>query len=293
MALQLLRPRPWKDYGLIDSGEGEKLESFGPYVLRRPEPQAVWRRSLSEAEWSHMAHARFVQEGSHSGEWQRKAGMPEQWFIDYAYQDMRLRFRLGLTAFKHVGVFPEQAANWDFIYDATRKLSGARVLNLFAYTGGASLAARAGGADVIHCDSVKNVLNWAATNMEASGLRDIRWLLEDAFKYVQREARRGNVYQGIILDPPAYGHGPKGEKWKLEDMIDELTAAVAHILDRDRGFLVFNSYSLGFSSLILHNLVRTHFDAAATRHLDSGELYLEERSGRQLPMGIFARFRRA
>ena len=203
---------------------------------------------------------------------------------------MSLKFRLGLTAFKHVGIFPEQAVNWNYIYDSVKKMPDARVLNLFAYTGGASLAARAAGADVIHCDSIKNVLNWASANMQASQLGNIRWLLEDAFKFVKREAKRGNTYQGIILDPPAYGHGPKGEKWKLEDMVNELTEYVSQILDRRKCFLVFNSYSLGFSPLVLYDLVHTHFGPKVLRRAEWGEIYLQESSGRKLPAGIFLRF---
>ncbi|MEL6673675.1 MAG: class I SAM-dependent methyltransferase [Bacteroidota bacterium] len=289
--MKLLTPQDWKDYELIDSGEGNKLERFGKYVLYRPEPQAVWSKSLPEKDWEKWAHARFVQEGSHQGQWQKKPGMPDQWYIRYQSGGMNLKFRLGLTAFKHVGVFPEQAINWNYIYQNCKGLRQPKVLNLFAYTGGASLAARAAGADVIHCDSIKNVLNWANVNMEASGLRDIRWLLEDAFKFVRREAKRGKQYQGIILDPPAYGHGPKGEKWKLEDMVNELTEAVAKILAPKNRFLVFNSYSLGFSALVLENLVRSHFKAEGLRKMESGELYMPERSGRKLPMGVFVRMR--
>lgn len=288
MGLKLLAPTHWKDYELLDSGDTEKLERFGPYVLRRPEPQAVWDKQLGEEAWKQQAHAHFIQEGSHSGRWDRKPDIPDQWYVGYRYKKMRLKFRLGLTGFKHVGLFPEQAVNWNYIYEASQSISKARVLNLFAYTGGASLAARAAGADVIHCDSIKNVLSWANANMQASGQNDIRWLLEDAFKYVKREARRGNTYHGIILDPPAYGHGPKGEKWKLEDMVNELTAAVAKILHPNTYFLVFNSYSLGFSPLVIENLVRTHFGARA-KGLESGELFLKEPFGRKLPAGIFVR----
>lgn len=287
--MKLYYPKYWKDYELIDSGNEEKLERFGEYILRRPEPQAVWSKSLSEKEWKEMAFARFVQEGSHSGRWDRFKNIPDQWYIKYVYKDMELKFRLGLTGFKHVGIFPEQAVNWNYIYKAVKKIHSAKVLNLFAYTGGASLAARAGGADVIHCDSIKNVLNWANHNMQSSRLDNIRWLLEDAFKYVKREARRGNTYHGIILDPPAYGHGPKGEKWKLEDMVNELTESVASILNPQEGFLVFNSYSLGFSPLVIENLVLTHFSQQITQQMETGELYLPERSGRKLPAGIFVR----
>ena len=289
--MNLLTPQDWKNYELIDSGNFEKLERFGKYTLRRPEPQAVWSPALPEKTWQQEAHARFVQEGSHNGEWKRLKEIPDQWYLDYRYGEMELKFRLGLTGFKHVGIFPEQAVNWNYIYESAKAIPQARVLNLFAYTGGASLAARAAGADVTHCDSVKAVLNWASANMQASRLSDIRWLLEDAFKCVQREARRERTYHGIILDPPAYGHGPNGEKWKLEEMVNDLTAAVAKILDPEQYFLVFNSYSLGFSPLVLQNLVHTHFGDLARKRLETGEIYLQERSGRQLPAGIFARFR--
>lgn len=281
----------WNDYELIDSGDFQKLEKFGDFVCARPEPQAVWSPTLSEQEWSKLTHVKFVPEGSSSGRWEKsKKGMPDNWQMGYKNGGMNLRFKLALTAFKHVGIFPEQSENWNFIYDQCSRIRGARVLNLFAYTGGASLAARAAGADIVHCDSIKQVVSWARENMEMSGLSDIRWLIEDAFKFVSREANRGNKYNGIILDPPAWGHGPKGERWKLEDQINELMSKVASILDPDKNFLVFNSYSLGFSSLILRNLTQTHFDERLLNGMEFGELCLEERSGRLLPAGVFVRF---
>lgn len=288
--MKLLSPGAWKDYELIDSGDFEKLERFGSYTLIRPEPQAVWSRNMSYDKWKQSAHARFSQEGSHTGTWEKYKNMEEQWYINYQHKQLKLRFRLGLTAFKHVGIFPEQAVNWNYIFEHTQKIPQARVLNLFAYTGGASLAARAAKADVIHCDAVRSVLNWAKSNMEASRLDNIRWLLEDALKYVKREAKRGKKYHGIIMDPPAFGNGPKGEKWKLEDMINELTTAVSEILEPEKNFLVFNSYSLGFSALVLENLLITHFGHKALRNLEMGELYLAEGRSRKMPMGIFARF---
>ncbi|MEM6765988.1 MAG: class I SAM-dependent methyltransferase [Bacteroidota bacterium] len=288
--MNLLAPISWKNYQLLDSGDQEKLERFGAYVLRRPEPQAVWSKTLSEKEWAAKAHAHFIQKGSHSGNWNRKKEMPDQWFINYQYKGMKLKFRLGMTAFKHVGIFPEQAINWNYIYDSLKKHPGAKTLNLFAYTGGASLAAKAAGADVIHCDSIRSVINWAKANMEASKLTDIRWLIEDAYKFVTREARRGKTYQAIMLDPPAWGHGPKGEKWKLEDMINDLTKEINQIMDPDPLLLIFNSYSLGFSPLVLENLVLTHFSTSIGNGLQTGELYLPEPSGRKLPMGIVTRY---
>ena len=288
--IQILSPTSFQDYELIDSGRGEKLERFGKYTLIRPEPQALWSPSLPEQEWRKLADAKFVQDGSASGDWERSnKTMPDQWVIGYNKGEMKLKFRLGLTRFKHVGIFPEQAVNWDFIYERCKAVKAPRVLNLFAYTGGASLAAKAGGADVIHCDSIKQVVNWADANMQLSKLDGIRWLVEDAFKFVLREAKRGNQYDGIIMDPPAWGHGPKGEKWKLEDQIDELMGQVATILAPQKSFLVMNAYSLGYSSLILENLGRSHFSAAHLKNMQIGELCLPERSGRKLPAGVFMR----
>ncbi len=289
--MKLLSPKDWKEYELIDCGEGEKLERFGAVITRRPESQAIWPRHLSEQEWQKMTDARFFQEGSNSGRWEKRRSLPEQWALHYQYKDMKLQFRLSLTPFKHVGIFPEQAVNWNYIYEACRTMKQPKVLNLFAYTGGASLAARVGGGDVIHCDSIKSTINWANANMQASRLGDIRWLVEDAFKFVRREAKRGNTYQGIILDPPAFGHGPKGEKWKLEDMIDELTRLLSQILDPRHHFLVFNSYSLGFSPLVISNLIHTHFGSKISQKAESGELFMRDRGGRRMSMGILVRFR--
>jgi len=291
----LFSPDKWRDYELIDSGDYEKLERFGKYILRRPEPQAVWRKALPATDWERQTSAWFKKEkgksgadGNEKGEWILHPTMPQQWFIHYTYRDMQLCFRLGLTAFKHVGIFPEQAENWNYIYDAIRHC-GRRVLNLFAYTGGASLAAKAAGADVIHVDSVKQVLHWARENKEASGLSDIRWVCEDALKFVKREVKRGNRYQGIILDPPAYGRGPAGEKWILEDHIAELMEACSQLLDENSGFCVLNLYSMGFSSLIAENLLKDYFPNAANR--EYGELFLPDKAGRRLPLSVFGRIK--
>ncbi|MFC6998304.1 class I SAM-dependent methyltransferase [Rufibacter roseus] len=282
----------WTDYELIDCGNFEKLERFGDYVLARPEPQAAWDKHLPEREWERLAQATFKREkgNAEKGQWQLKKGMAEQWFINYKYNDLKLRFRLGLSSFKHVGLFPEQDPNWQFIFDRTRALSGKpKVLNMFAYTGGASLAANAGGADVTHLDSVKQVNFWARQNMEASNLDNIRWLVEDAMKYARREVKRGNKYQGIILDPPAYGRGPDGEKWQLEEQINELIKLCAELLDPQENFFVINLYSLGFSALILDNLIRASF-GATVKNEELGELYLQDRAQRKLPLGTFFRF---
>ena len=293
--MQLLSPLHWKEYELIDVGDFEKLERFGNYVTIRPEPQAVWDKTLSVKEWEKRAHVRFVPRTSSSGEWKMLNKMPEQWQVQYGVGEkkMPLRFRLGLTAFKHVGIFPEQATNWEYIFESVNKLKpvlngeAPRFLNLFAYTGGASLAAKVAGADVTHVDSIKQVVSWARENMDISQLENIRWVVEDALKFVKREQKRGNKYNGIILDPPAFGHGPNGEKWKLEDNINEMMKGVLDLLDPRGHFLILNAYSLGFSSLIIENLMK----GKAGNRLETGELFLQASAGNKLPLGVFGRFR--
>jgi 23S rRNA (cytosine1962-C5)-methyltransferase len=287
--IELLSPGPFADYELLDCGDFEKLERFGQYITIRPEPQAVWKRVMPESEWKRQAHVKFVQKSSNSGEWQKLRKMPDQWTMKYTLPSGDdLVFRLGLTAFKHVGIFPEQCVNWDFIHQSIGKMQTQRpkVLNLFAYTGGASIAACAAGAEVTHVDSIKQVVSWANENMTLSKLTDIRWMVEDALKFVQREERRGNVYHGIILDPPAFGHGPKGEKWKLEENIAEMMRGVLNILDPKEHFLILNAYSLGLSALVLENLL----SKKAGNKLHIGELYLQAGSGVKLPLGVFGRY---
>lgn len=292
--IQAFTPQGFADYELIDSGGFLKLERFGQYVTIRPEPQAVWDSTLSMPEWEKMAHVRFEPKSSSSGNWVKlKKNMPDQWQIKYAIQSIEskeITFRLGLTSFKHVGIFPEQAVNWEFIADSVARMpkQPARFLNLFAYTGGASLAARAAGAETLHLDSIKQVVNWANENQQLSGLKDIRWVVEDALKFARREVKRGNKYNGIILDPPAFGHGPNGEKWKLEDQINEMVKLVLALLDDQYHFLILNAYSLGFSSLILENLLQT---GDKKRKVEIGELYLEDRFSKRLPLGAFGRLR--
>ena len=320
----------WKDYELIDSGAGEKLERFGAYVLARPEPKALWDKSLPEAEWRRLAHTTFTPGAGFgkagkedSGTWEKVRKMDDQWSIAYngeqdpethAASDLHIALRLGLTSFKHVGVFPEQAPNWEFIYRETLRLGrickanamGApKVLNLFAYTGAASLAAKAAGADVTHLDSVRQVVTWARENMERSGLDGVRWVVEDALKFAKREAKRGNRYQGIILDPPAYGHGPDGEKWKLDELLFDLLKNVAQILSPRDSFMVLNLYSNGYSAMLGETTVREAFglrpEAGFTvvpghegnfLALESGELALRDAFGKVLPLSIFVRLKR-
>ncbi|MBO0934826.1 class I SAM-dependent methyltransferase [Fibrella aquatilis] len=290
--MTLLTPTLWPDYELIDSGDFMKLERFGPYVLARPEPQAIWDCSLSEAEWERLAHATFRRDkqSPERGEWQKLKPMQDPWTVDFRQQGLNLTFKLALTSFKHVGIFPEQAVNWTYIHDAVKALpvERPRVLNLFAYTGGATLAARQAGADVTHVDAVKQVISWSKENMTMSGLDNVRWLVEDAMKFVKREERRGNTYHGIILDPPAYGRGPDGEKWVLEDQLNDLLKTCAALLDRQDFFFIINSYSLGFSYIILDNLLTQCFGTLPNSQ--SGELYLTDSTHKRLPLGVFSRF---
>lgn len=300
-------PLLWGDYELIDSGNFEKLERFGHYVLIRPEPKALWDKKMSEKEWLGMAHTRFVtgagfgRSGKEdSGTWQNLKKMPDRWYVTYRKDGMYMKMRLGLTSFKHVGLFPEQSPNWDYIYRNSSEIAALnrrrnqpppRVLNLFAYTGAASLAAKCAGADVTHLDSVRQVVTWARNNMELSSLDNIRWVVEDALKFVKREAKRGNRYQGIIMDPPAYGHGPDGEKWKLDELLFEMMNYVKRILEKTDSFLVLNLYSNGYSALLSDTVVRSAFSLDGEK-TEYGELYLEDNFKRALPLSVFTRLRR-
>lgn len=306
-------PSPlWKDYQLIDCGNFEKLERFGKIVMARPEPKAIWDKSLSEDEWNRLMHTRFAPGAGFgkagkedSGTWKRVKRMDDQWFINYGgygAEGPSFRLRLGLTSFKHVGVFPEQAPNWEYIYSHTKALvekakaegrPTPKVLNLFAYTGAASLAAKAAGADVTHLDSVRQVVTWAKGNMENSSLDNIRWVVEDALKFARREAKRGNVYQGIILDPPAYGHGPDGEKWKLDECLNDMLKCVSAILAPTDSFMVLNLYSNGFSAVLGETVVRQNFCLkTGFKEIQSGELVLTDSYGKRLPLSIVVRLSR-
>lgn len=293
-------PSDWTDYELLDSGDGSKLERFGQYVIMRPEPKALWHKSMSDAQWRSAAHfefkpgAGFAKAGKEdSGSWVNLRKAPDQWVI--SYPQVGIKLRLGLTAFKHVGVFPEQATNWDYIYANTREIAqqtGAKpkVLNLFAYTGGASLAACKAGAEVTHLDSVKQVVTWARGNMELSGLDGIRWMVEDALKFAKRAQRRGTFYNGIILDPPAYGRGPDGERWTLEESLFDILQCCASILAPKDSFLVLNLYSNGYSAVLAETLVRCAFGPAG--ELECGESVLRDKFGKALPLSVFARLKR-
>jgi len=295
----ILTPQNWNNYELIDCGNFEKLERFGKYVLRRPEPKAIWNKSMSKEEWAKQTDttfntgAGFNQSGKEdSGTWIGK-NLPEQWVVSYKYKELNFKLNAALTSFKHVGIFPEQAPNWNFIYDSVKQLptqnQNPKVLNLFAYTGAASLAAKVAGADVTHLDSVKQVVSWARRNMELSSMDGLRWVVEDALKFVQRESKRGNKYDGIILDPPAYGHGTDGEKWKLEHNILEMMNLCKNILKSEDSFLVLNLYSNGFSAIVADTLVSSVFGNC--REKTFGELVLCDKFGKNLPLSVFSRIK--
>ncbi len=295
--MKLLYPTGWHDYELLDSGHGEKLERFGKYTLIRPEPQAIWQPFLPEGDWEKMAHAHFTREQNDKfrftdevkGGWKKLKDMPESWQINYSDDDLSVVLRLALTGFGHVGVFPEQGENWNFIHETIQgwKTKG-RVLNLFAYTGAASVVARRAGAEVTHCDASRPGLNWANQNMQLNSLDNIRWVYEDAFKFVKREVKRGNKYNGIIMDPPPYGRGPDGEKWTLQEQLDELIGMAKNLLSEEQYFFILSMYAVGLSSTVGYNVVKTHFPKA---DIETGEFFLHPKKGYDLPMGTFCRFK--
>jgi 23S rRNA (cytosine1962-C5)-methyltransferase len=299
LILNLIHPSSWKDYELLDSGSFEKLERFGKVILIRPEPQAIWEPVLSEAEWQKQAHAHFTREQKDNfrygeevkGGWKKLKSIQDSWLVDYQYQSLNLTLRLALTGFGHVGVFPEQGSNWNFIYDTINawKTSQPRVLNLFAYTGAASVVARAAGAEVTHVDASRPGLNWANQNMQLNKLTDIRWVYEDALKFVKREVKRGNKYNGIIMDPPPYGRGPEGEKWTLQEKLNELIHLASQLLEPSPSFFILSMYAVGLSPLVGLNVVKTHFNIDSP---DYGEFFLKSKTNRDLPMGTYLRFNR-
>lgn len=299
--------QPFAAYELLDSGNSEKLERFGRIVLRRPDPQALWRPRLSAEEWRRRADLSFVRESDRGGRWERERGAaPEEWEIEVAVgwtEPACLLIRP--TPFKHVGLFPEQAVNWAWVEerrsDLARRLGAGtelRLLNLFGYTGAATVFAAKSGWSVTHVDASRASLDWAAENARASGLdaNAIRWMLEDALAFVRREQRRGNLYHGILADPPAYGRGPKGEKWEMDQGLAPLMEACAALLQPQSGaFMVLSAYAVGYSPLAFANMLRDFGPGG----IETGELALPEEQDasargapRLLPCGFCARFTR-
>jgi len=271
---------PWPDYELLDAGDGKKLERWGTIITIRPEIQADFKPGWSYAQWQDMAHWEFEEQSSTQGRWLNiKPHAPEQWLIAYG----NLNFGLKLTQFKHVGLFPEQQANWRFIKE--RVNAGQKILNLFAYTGAASLVARESGAEVVHVDSVKQLITWANENKERSNLSDIKWVHEDALKFAQRELKRGNRYDGIIMDPPAWGIGAKGEKWKLENHLSTLIET-AHGLMNPGAFLILNTYS---PKIELADLAASAGQFFSAKQLEIKQLWMPTKTGKELYCGNLLR----
>lgn len=278
----------WKDYEVLDTSDGEKLERWGKYYLVRPDPQVIWFTSKEDRRWRDF-DARYARSNSGGGQWSRNR-LPERWQIRYR----ELTFNVKPMNFKHTGVFPEQAANWDFI-DAQIRSAGRRihVLNLFAYTGGATLAAAAAGASVCHVDAAKGMVAWAKENAASSGLSEapIRWIVDDCAKFVEREIKRGRRYDAVIMDPPSYGRGPSGEIWKLEKDLYPFVKLVAGVLSDEPLFFIINSYTTGLAPSVLTCLLKTVIEPRFGGHTESDELGLPVTdSGLVLPCGATGRW---
>lgn len=289
MQYKILSTQPTKDYELIDSGNGEKLERYGSVLVRRPDPQALWQKLLPDPEWK-KARAIFTRESERAG-WSLEKGVPERWEIGFN----GLRFYIKPSAFKHTGLFPEHAGNWDWISETIQD-SGKRrgkVLNLFGYTGGATLTVALAGAEVTHVDGSKVAVAWARDNAQISGLADrpIRWIVEDVMTYVKREIKRGVRYDGIIMDPPAFGHGANKEIWKIEADFLPLIDLCKQLLSDDPIFLLVNGYASGYSAIAYQNSIEFAVKKFGGE-IEIGELTIaEKKHGRLLPAGIFARWR--
>lgn len=280
-----------KEYELLDSGNGEKLERYGPYILRRPDPEALWEKSKDSIFWD-KAELQFVRKGNKT-KWITKEGTPKNWDISYG----NFNFSIRPTSFKHTGLFPEQLPNWEwtekiikkFLLEKNKKIS---VLNLFAYTGGATLACAQAGAEVCHIDGSKTAVEWARVNAKLSGLENapIRWIIDDVLIFLKREIKRGRKYDAIIMDPPSFGHGPKDELWKIEEHFLELMKLCKEILSPDPLFILINGYTAGYSSIVYENNLKDMMKNYKGE-IEKGELVIEEsENGRLLPCGIFARW---
>lgn len=280
----------WKDYEVIDTSAGEKLERWGKYLLVRPDPQVLWNTPRTNPGWENK-NGHYHRSSRGGGEWEF-FHLPEEWSIGYG----NLTFRLKPFSFKHTGLFPEQAANWDWFSHIIRRCGRPlKILNLFAYTGGATLSAAMAGAAVTHVDASKGMVSWAKENAAASGLADasIRWLVDDCVKFVEREIRRGNKYDGIIMDPPSYGRGPKGEIWKIEDSIFPFLKMTARLLSDDAEFFLVNSYTTGLQPAVLNYMISTAIVKNYGGHVEADEIGLPvTETGLVLPCGASGRWSR-
>lgn len=287
----------WKDYEVIDTSNGEKLERWGDYLLVRPDPQVIWNTGHEDPRWK-KKNGHYHRSAKGGGEWEFFR-LPDEWTIGYDLNAIsRLTFHLKPFSFKHTGLFPEQAANWDWfsriIENAGRPTDRpVKVLNLFAYTGGATLSAAASGAAVTHVDASKGMVTWAKENAVSSGLGDspIRWLVDDCTKFVEREIRRGNRYDGIIMDPPSYGRGPKGEIWKIEESLWPFIELTAKLLSEDALFFLINSYTTGLQPAVLSYMINTAIVKQYGGHVEADEIGLPvSASGLVLPCGASGRW---
>ncbi len=284
--MDILSTKGFKDYELIDSGNGQRLERFGKFILVRPDPQVIWKPKKDNSFWE-KADAVYESFGN-KGRWINKNKVPEKWQI--SYKD--LSFFCKLTPFKHTGVFPEQSLQWDFMEEKLRDFEGASVLNLFGYTGVSTLVCAANGAKVTHLDASHSAIGWARENQEASGLlqKPIRWILDDALKFTQREVKRNIKYDAIIMDPPIYGHGPGGEKWDFNESFPKLMEICRNILSANPLFVIVNAYAISSSSIMLDNVLKDYLSGLGGT-FEYGELALQEKDGdRLLSTGIFARW---
>ena len=277
----------WKDYEVLDTGDGEKLERWNDIVLRRPDPQAIWPKQRPEI-WR-RADAHYSRSAKGGGEWTFFKELPERWTV--RYRD--LQFYVRPTGFKHTGLFPEQAVNWDWMAGLIRAAGRpVRVLNLFGYTGGATLACASAGAKVTHVDAAKGMVQWAGENRRLAGIDEtrVRWIVDDALKFVAREARRGNVYEGILMDPPSYGRGPGGEVWKLENELYGLVEACERVLAKDALFMLINSYTTGLQPAVLNNMLSMTVGKARAGRVTADEIVLPVTAGGVLPCGASGRW---
>lgn len=274
----------WQDYCLIDTSKGERLERWGNVTLIRPDPQIIWECNTPAKEWNNP-HARYIRSSSGGGHWEYSKTLPESWNIKYK----NLTFMVKPTGFKHTGLFPEQAVNWDYCTELIKNAGRpVKVLNLFAYTGGATLACAAAGAAVCHLDAVKGMVDWGKTNARLSGLSDkpIRWITDDAMKFLGREIKRGNKYDGIILDPPSYGRGTNGEMWKLEDCIHELMLRCTQVLSENPLFILLNSYTTGLSPSVMSYLLKMTVGRSYKTEVNAEEIGLPvKNTGLAIPCG--------
>lgn len=278
----------WKDYELIETGDGEKLERWGDIILRRPDPQIIW--PVRDRKIWDKADAHYHRSQNGGGQWEYKKKLPKRWSINFE----NLKFYIEPTGFKHTGLFPEQAVNWKWMMDNIKKADRTiRVLNLFAYTGGATVAAAAAGAEVCHVDAAKGMVGWAKENVALSGLADrpVRFITDDCMKFVQREIRRGKKYDGVIMDPPSYGRGPNGEIWKIEDSLYDFVEQCMGLLSEKPLFFLINSYTTGFSPTVLSNILKQTVGSRFKGRHSCGEVGLPvSRSGMVLPCGIYGRW---